>query len=44
MKKLIGILLIIISAASFGTLAIFGRYLYQEQAGRRLERLSSSQP
>lgn len=28
MKKLIGILLISISAASFGTLAIFGRYAY----------------
>ncbi len=28
MKKLIGILLIAVSAASFGTLAIFGRYVY----------------
>jgi drug/metabolite transporter (DMT)-like permease len=28
MKKLIGILLIAISAASFGTLGIFGRYVY----------------
>ena len=30
MKKLIGILLIAISAASFGTLAIFGRYAYTD--------------
>lgn len=30
MKKLIGILLIAISAASFGTLAIFGRYAYND--------------
>ena len=30
MKKLIGILLIAISAASFGTLAIFGRYAYKD--------------
>ena len=30
MKKLIGILLISISAASFGTLAIFGRYAYAD--------------
>ncbi len=30
MKKLIGILLITISAASFGTLAIFGRYVYAD--------------
>jgi len=30
MNKLIGILLIIISAASFGTLAIFGRILYAD--------------
>jgi drug/metabolite transporter (DMT)-like permease len=30
MKKLIGILLIAISAASFGTLAIFGRYAYAD--------------
>jgi len=30
MKKLIGILLIAISAASFGTLAIFGRYAYED--------------
>jgi len=30
MKKLIGILLITISAASFGTLAIFGRYAYND--------------
>ncbi|MBI3162775.1 MAG: DMT family transporter [Chloroflexi bacterium] len=30
MKRLIGILLISISAASFGTLAIFGRYAYQD--------------
>jgi len=30
MKKLIGILLIAISAASFGTLAIFGRYVYTD--------------
>lgn len=30
MKRLTGILLIIISAASFGTLAIFGRLLYAE--------------
>ncbi len=30
MKKLIGILLIAISAASFGTLAIFGRYVYAD--------------
>jgi drug/metabolite transporter (DMT)-like permease len=28
MKRIIGILLIIVSAASFGTLAIFGRYAY----------------
>jgi drug/metabolite transporter (DMT)-like permease len=30
MKQLIGILLIVISAASFGTLAIFGRFLYAD--------------
>jgi drug/metabolite transporter (DMT)-like permease len=30
MKRLIGILLIAISAASFGTLAIFGRYVYAD--------------
>ena len=30
MKQLIGILLIAISAASFGTLAIFGRFLYAD--------------
>jgi len=30
MKRLTGILLIVISAASFGTLAIFGRYAYAE--------------
>jgi drug/metabolite transporter (DMT)-like permease len=30
MKRLTGILLIIISAASFGTLAIFGRFLYAD--------------
>jgi drug/metabolite transporter (DMT)-like permease len=30
MKRLIGILLIAISAASFGTLAIFGRYAYND--------------
>ena len=30
MKRLIGILLITISAASFGTLAIFGRYAYAD--------------
>jgi drug/metabolite transporter (DMT)-like permease len=30
MKRLIGILLIAISAASFGTLAIFGRYAYED--------------
>jgi len=30
MKRLIGILLIAISAASFGTLAIFGRYAYTD--------------
>ncbi|MBI5963765.1 MAG: DMT family transporter [Chloroflexi bacterium] len=30
MKKLIGILLIAISAASFGTLAIFGHYVYAD--------------
>ncbi len=30
MKKLIGILLIAVSAASFGTLAIFGRYAYDD--------------
>ena len=30
MKQLTGILLIAISAASFGTLAIFGRFLYQD--------------
>jgi drug/metabolite transporter (DMT)-like permease len=30
MKRLIGILLIAISAASFGTLAIFGRYAYAD--------------
>lgn len=30
MKQLTGILLIVISAASFGTLAIFGRFLYAE--------------
>lgn len=30
MKKLIGILLISLSAASFGTLAIFGRYAYAD--------------
>lgn len=30
MKRLIGILLIMISAASFGTLAIFGRYAYMD--------------
>jgi len=30
MKKLVGILLIAISAASFGTLAIFGRYVYAD--------------
>jgi drug/metabolite transporter (DMT)-like permease len=30
MKKLIGILLIATSAASFGTLAIFGRYVYAD--------------
>jgi len=30
MKKLIGLLLIAISAASFGTLAIFGRYAYED--------------
>jgi len=30
MKRLIGILLIVISAASFGTLAIFGRYAYAD--------------
>jgi drug/metabolite transporter (DMT)-like permease len=30
MKQLTGILLIAISAASFGTLAIFGRFLYAE--------------
>ena len=28
MKRLTGILLIVLSAASFGTLAIFGRYAY----------------
>jgi drug/metabolite transporter (DMT)-like permease len=30
MKHLTGILLIAISAASFGTLAIFGRFLYAD--------------
>ncbi len=30
MKRIIGILLITISAASFGTLAIFGRYAYED--------------
>ena len=30
MKQLTGILLIAISAASFGTLAIFGRFLYED--------------
>jgi drug/metabolite transporter (DMT)-like permease len=30
MKRLIGVLLIAISAASFGTLAIFGRYAYED--------------
>src|SRR5512140_2071667 len=30
MKRLLGIILIIISAASFGTLATFGRYAYAE--------------
>lgn len=30
MKKLTGILLIVISAASFGTLAIFGKFLYAD--------------
>lgn len=30
MKKIIGIILIAISAASFGTLAIFGRYAYED--------------
>ncbi|MDP2778401.1 MAG: EamA family transporter, partial [Anaerolineales bacterium] len=30
MKKLTGILLIAISATSFGTLAIFGRYVYAD--------------
>ncbi len=30
MNRLIGVLLIIISAASFGTLAIFGRYAYAD--------------
>ena len=30
MKRLIGILLIAISAASFGTLAVFGRYAYKD--------------
>src|SRR5512142_1315676 len=30
MKQLTGILLIAISAASFGTLAIFGRFLYAD--------------
>src|SRR6266516_3985895 len=30
MKRITGILLIAISAASFGTLAIFGRFLYAE--------------
>ncbi len=30
MKRLTGILLIIVSAASFGTLAIFGRFLYAD--------------
>jgi hypothetical protein len=30
MKQLTGILLIVISAASFGTLAIFGRFLYAD--------------
>ena len=30
MKKIIGILLIAVSAASFGTLAIFGRYAYED--------------
>ncbi len=30
MKRLIGILLIAVSAASFGTLAIFGRFLYAD--------------
>ncbi len=30
MRRLIGIILIAISAASFGTLAIFGRYLYAD--------------
>jgi drug/metabolite transporter (DMT)-like permease len=30
MKRIIGILLIAISAASFGTLAIFGRYAYED--------------
>lgn len=30
MKKIIGILLIAISAASFGTLAIFGRFAYED--------------
>ena len=30
MKKIIGIILISISAASFGTLAIFGRYAYED--------------
>src|SRR5581483_5324505 len=31
MNRIIGIVLIIISAASFGTLAIFGRYAYADQ-------------
>jgi len=31
MKRLIGILLIAVSAASFGTLAIFGRYAYADE-------------
>jgi drug/metabolite transporter (DMT)-like permease len=30
MKKLIGILLVALSAASFGTLGIFGRYVYED--------------
>ncbi len=30
MKRIFGILLIVISAASFGTLAIFGRYVYDD--------------
>ena len=30
MRRLIGIILIAISAASFGTLAIFGRYAYND--------------